>query len=245
MEATGATTATEATATLGAIEALEVMGANEAVRAWVDGWVVSRGAAPPAVEPWGYTIDVGLAKHPSRHVFGSPQGGVQEADVRKVAASVSGADIWLKVFAEPSRVTPWLGPEWWVDPEEGYLMTVALSPVAPDRLVAPEGYRLRTWTRGGVVRTMATAADGSWAARGQMAPTGRTAVADQIETSPEHRRRGLGSLVMRTLQAAAAEQGCEVGVLAGTVEGRALYEALGWRVVASLTSARRKGPDES
>ncbi|WP_051856376.1 GNAT family N-acetyltransferase [Streptomyces sp. NRRL B-1347] len=229
----------------GAREAIGAAGADEVVRAWVDGWVVSRGAAPPAVEPWGYTIDVGQARHPSRHVFGSTHGGALEADVRKVAASVSGADVWLKVFAEPSRVSPWLGPEWWVDPEEGYLMTVALTPAPPQQLVAPEGYRLRTWMRGGVVRTMVTAADGSWAARGQLAPTGRTAVADQIETSTEHRRRGLGSLVMRTLQTAAVEQGCEVGVLAGTVEGRALYESLGWRVVALLTSARRRGRDES
>ncbi|WP_282791334.1 GNAT family N-acetyltransferase [Streptomyces sp. CC224B] len=222
-----------------------VLGDSEVVRAWVDGWVVSRGAAPPVLEPWGYTIHVGQVRHPSRHVFGAVNAAVQEADVRTVAAAVSGADIWVKVFDAPARVAPWFGPEWWIDPEDGYLMTLALAPVAPQRLVAPEEYRLHTWTRGGVVRAMVTTADGSWAARGQIAPTGRTAVADQIETSPAHRRRGLGSLVMRTLQAAAFEQGCEVGVLAGTVEGRALYESLGWQVVAPLTSARRKGPDES
>lgn len=124
-------------------------------------------------------------------------------------------------------------------------MTVPLAPAAPHRLAVPEGYRLRTWSRGGVVRTMVASADGGWAARGQIAPTGRTAVADQIETSPLHRRKGLGSLVMRTLQAAAFEQGAEIGVLAGTPEGRALYESLGWQVAAGLTSARRKGPEES
>ncbi|MEI5101574.1 GNAT family N-acetyltransferase [Streptomyces sp. PmtG] len=215
-----------------------------AVRAWIDGWVVSRGAAPPVVEPWGYTIDVGQARHPSRHVFGAANAGVQEADVRKVASSVSGRDVWLKIFDAPSRVAPWLGPEWWVDPEEGYLMTVPLTPVAPRGLAVPDGYRLRSWERGGVVRAMVTTEDGSWAARGQIAPTGRTAVADQIETSAEHRRRGLGSLVMRALQTAAIDHGSEVGVLAGTVEGRALYEALGWSVVARLTSARRMGGDE-
>ncbi|MFD9908054.1 GNAT family N-acetyltransferase [Streptomyces sp. NPDC059063] len=227
------------------IEGAAGLWGDEVVRAWVDGWVVSRGAAPPIVEPWGYTIDVGQAKHPSRHVFGAANAGVQEADVRKVAASATGADVWLKIFDAPDRVAPWLGPEWWLDPEEGYLMTVPLSSAAPHDLVAPDGYRLRTWTRGGVIRVAVTTADGDWAARGQIAPTGRTAVADQIETSPDHRRRGLASLVMRTLTTAAVEQGSELGVLAGTVEGRALYEVLGWQVVARLTSARRKGPTES
>lgn len=220
---------------------------TEVVRSWVDGWVVSRGAAPPVVESWGFTIDVGQAKHPTRHVLGATGTGIQEADVRKVAASVSGADAWLKIFDRPDRVTPWLGPEWWLDPELGYLMTVPFTsspPLTPHQLSAPDGYRLRTWARGGVIRAMVTAVDGSWAARGQIAPTGRTAVADQIETSPGHRRKGLGSLVMRTLALAAVEQGAEIGVLAGTPEGRALYESLGWRVVAELTSARRKSPEE-
>ena len=83
---------------------------------------------------------------------------------------------------------------------------------------------------------MIAAPDGSWAARGQIAPTGGTAVVDQIETSPDHRRRGLGTLVMHTLTRAALEQGAEVGVLGGTPDGRALYESLGWRTQSPLVS---------
>ncbi|MFF9280775.1 GNAT family N-acetyltransferase [Streptomyces griseosporeus] len=210
------------------------------VRAWVDGWTVSRGAAPPVIEPWGCTIDVGLDGHPSRHVFGALGDAVDEAAVRKVAEGVTGAGVWLKVFRDPAEVGGWLGPAWWIDPEPGYLMSVPLTP-AVDAPSVPDGYRLRTWARGGVVRAMVAAPDGSFAARGQIAPTGATAVADQIETSPAHRRRGLGSLVMRTLQRAAAEQGAETGVLAGTPAGRALYESLGWRVEALLTSAKYVG----
>lgn len=74
---------------------------------------------------------------------------------------------------------------------------------------------------------MLAASDGSWAARGQIALPGATAVADQIETSPAHRRRGLGRFVMRTLAHVAAEQGAETGILGATPEGRALYESLG------------------
>ncbi|WP_327317800.1 GNAT family N-acetyltransferase [Streptomyces sp. NBC_01235] len=210
------------------------------VRAWVDGWVLSRGAAPPVVEPWGCTIDVGTGPHHvTRHVLGATGDAVEEADVRKVAGAVTGAGVWLKVFADPAVVGGRLGPGWWIDPEPGFLMTAALEDVPPDPV--PDGHRQRTWSIGGVTRTMIVAPDGSLAARGQIAPTGATAVADQIETSPAHRRRGLGALVMRTLQRAAVAQGARTGVLGATPEGRALYESLGWRVESQLTSARFTG----
>ncbi|WP_406198043.1 GNAT family N-acetyltransferase [Kitasatospora sp. NBC_01560] len=211
------------------------------VRSWVDGWIVSRAAAPPVVEPWGYTIDVGLTGHVGRHVFDATGDAVREADVRKVAGSVRAEGFWIKIFADPAVTAPWLGPDWWIDDEPGYLMTVPLTPVPAHRLTAPDGYHLRTWTRGGVVRALVTDADGTLAARGQIAPTGATAVADQIETAAAHRRRGLGSLVMRTLAAAAYEQGAQTGVLAGTPDGHALYSSLGWQVVAPLTSAKYLG----
>lgn len=222
---------------------------DKIVRAWVEGWVVSRGAAPPVVEPWGYTVDVGQPEHVSRHVLGMTNEAVEEATVRKVADGVTGAGVWLKVFAEPATVGPWLGEGWWVDPEPGYLMSVPLTG-APGRAAqdghaldvsVPDGYRLRTWSRGGVTRVLLAAPDGSWAARGQIAPTGETAVVDQIETAARHRRRGFGRLVMRTLTQAAVAQGAVTGVLGGTPDGRALYESLGWRVEATLTSAKFTG----
>ncbi|MEU3789240.1 GNAT family N-acetyltransferase [Streptomyces fructofermentans] len=209
------------------------------VRAWVDGWVVSRGAAPPVATPWGVTVDVGQPRHVSRHVVGATGHAVEESAVRAVAGAVTGAGVWLKVFDEPSRVAPWLGAGWWVDPEPGHLMSAPLtgSAVPP----APAGYRVRVWTRAGVTRVLVAAPDGSWAARGQIAPTGGTAVADMIETAPAHRRRGLGRFVMGTLAHAAAARGAVTGVLAGTPEGRALYESLGWTVEAGLTSAAYRG----
>ncbi|MFJ2827454.1 GNAT family N-acetyltransferase [Streptomyces sp. NPDC087263] len=212
---------------------------DKIVRAWVDGWVVSRGAAPPVIEPWGCSVDVGHPEHVSRHVLGATNEAVEEATVRKVADAVTGAGVWLKVFAEPSTVEPWLGQGWWIDPQPGCLMSVPLTAVPP--AATPDGYRLRTWSRGGVTRVLVTAPDGSWAARAQIAVTGATAVVDQVETAPEHRRRGLGRLVVGTVTRAAVEQGATTGVLAGTPDGRALYESLGWHMEAPLTSAKFTG----
>lgn len=212
------------------------------VQAWVDGWVVSRGAAPPRRETWGFTVDVGQIAQVSRHVFDALGDGVDEGAVRKVADAVTGAGVWLKVFQDPEIVGTWLGEGWWVDPEPGYLMTVPLVDARAEAAV-PDGYRTRVWSVGGVTRVLVAASDGSLAARGQMAPTGASAVFDQIETVTAHQRRGLGSVVMRTLQAAASAAGAETGVLAGTPAGRGLYESLGWRVQAPLTSAKFAGPD--
>ncbi|MFJ4342120.1 GNAT family N-acetyltransferase [Streptomyces sp. NPDC088915] len=93
---------------------------------------------------------------------------------------------------------------------------------------APEGYARTVEARDGVVRVRVHAPDGTLAARGQIAPTGATAVADQIETDAAHRRRGLGANVVRTLEAAAARAGAVTGVLSATRDGRQLYGALGW-----------------
>ncbi|MEU0410074.1 GNAT family N-acetyltransferase [Streptomyces griseorubiginosus] len=214
------------------------------VQAWVDGWVVSRGAAPPQREPWGFTVDVGQSAQVSRHVFDALGDGVDEQAVRKVADGVTGAGVWLKVFQDPGIVGEWLGEGWWVDPEPGFLMTVPLTGAeAGPETGVPDGYRTRVWSVGGVTRVLVAAPDGSLAARGQVAPTGATAVFDQIETVAAHRRRGLGSFVMRALQTAASATGAETGVLAGTPAGRGLYESLGWHVEAPLTSAKFVGPD--
>lgn len=133
-------------------------------------------------EPWGYTIDVGTAEHVTRHVLDAVNDGVEERTVRKVADSVTGTGVRLKVFDGPATVAAWLGEGWWTDPEPGYLMSVSLA--AAETPPAPDGYRVRVWTRGGVTRVMLAAPDGSWAARGQIVPTGGTAVVDQVETSP-------------------------------------------------------------
>ncbi|MBO1336156.1 GNAT family N-acetyltransferase [Streptomyces sp. VRA16 Mangrove soil] len=215
------------------------MGSVDHVREWVDGWVVSRGAAPPVAEPWGYTIRGGLMQSPGRHVLGAAGDAVREDDVRKVAESTRGLDLHLKVFADPARVVPWLGAGWEPYGSGDYLMATELRPApVPD---TPDGHVTHLWSRGGVTRILVTDADGTFAARGQVAPVGASAVVDQIETSPAHRRKGLGSLVMHTLHAAALAQGAVRAVLACTPEGRLLYESVGWKIVAPLTNAKYVG----
>ncbi|MFI1677900.1 GNAT family N-acetyltransferase [Streptomyces sp. NPDC020607] len=207
------------------------------VRAWVDGWVVSRGAAPAVEQPWGYTFDVGLAHHVTRHVLTA----TDEAVIRGVAEKTTAPGTWLKVFTAPETIAPCLTPEWAFD-DPCFLMSTPLRTAATD---LPTGYALRTWSRGGVMRALVLAPDGSFAAHGQAAgpPGAETVVFDQIETATAHRRKGLGRTVMNALANASAETGARNGVLGATVEGRGLYESLGWTVEAPLTGVCRTSPD--
>jgi len=207
----------------------------EAVAAWAEGWALSRGAAEPAPCSWGFTIDVGLPQHVMRHVLTT----ADEPTIRKITEDATAPGAWLKAFLAPETLTPWLAPGWSVSGGPSFLMS---APLRASGAEAPGGYRLRTWNRAGVTRALVRTTDGAFAARGQIAVTGSTAVVDQVETDPAHQRRGLGRLVMATLASAAAGQGAALGVLGATLQGRALYERLGWRVLAPLTSAVR-GPD--
>ncbi|MEV7122958.1 GNAT family N-acetyltransferase [Kitasatospora griseola] len=203
------------------------------VRDWLSGWTVARGAADPRPEPWGWSIDVGQPRHPWRHVLPAPV----ESDVRTLTEGTTVPWTWLKLFDVDERALPWIGPGWHVD-VPGHLMTCRLRPEHP---AVPAGYRITTWSRGGVVRAMVRTVGGEYAARGQIgiAPDSEgslLAAVDQVETAPEHRRRGLGSLLMRTLQSEAHAAGARTGLLVGTTEGRALYSALDWQWRAPMLS---------
>ncbi|MBZ6472468.1 GNAT family N-acetyltransferase [Streptomyces griseocarneus] len=199
----------------------------EAVRAWVAGWSVSRDAPAPVEVPGGFRIDVGLPGHVRRYVL--PE--ADPAVLRDLMAAVTEPGTWIKVCAPAGRVTPSLTPRWEVrDPE--FMMSTTLRPAD---VTAPDGYAVRTVTEGGVTGAEVIAPDGSVAASGRTGRTGAVAVFDRIATDAAHRRRGLGSLVMRALSAAALERGAEHGVLVATRDGLALYGALGWDLRATVT----------
>ncbi|WAL69145.1 GNAT family N-acetyltransferase [Amycolatopsis cynarae] len=212
------------------------MTTTEALHAWIHGWAVSRGAADPVPAPWGFTVDVGLPGHVLRHVLSA----ADETAARKITESTTAPGVWLKAPVPPEMLEPWLAPGWSLAGGPGFLMAAPPTAAKAGAPPAPaDGYRLDTWTRAGVARALVRTEDGAFAARGQAAITGPAFVVDQVETSPAHQRRGLGRLVMRTLADLAAGQGATAGVLVATPEGRALYETMGWRVLAPLTGAVR------
>lgn len=200
----------------------------ELTREWVAGWVVSRAAPPPVAEPWGLRIEVGAPDHLVRHVLPD----ADEATVRKVAAEAGRPGTCIKALVAAEDVDPWPEGNWRLD-DPGFLMAVELRAVPVPE--TPEGYAVGVRARGDLTWVHIRAGDGSVAAHGQVAVVGATAVVDKVETRAGHRRRGLGSVVMRTLAGTAVDRGAVTGVLGASVEGRALYESLGWRMCAPLT----------
>jgi GNAT superfamily N-acetyltransferase len=157
--------------------------------------------------------------------------------MRKLTGSITAPATWIKTFVDAETLRPWIADGTaWEFTNPGFLMSVPLGGNEP--VDAPAGYQLRIWRHGGLTRGLIVSADGSFAARAQTGEARHLAVAvfDQVETAPEHRRRGLGSVLMRALAAEAAQRGARLGVLGATPEGRRLYESLGWTVAAPLTS---------
>ncbi len=105
----------------------------------------------------------------------------------------------------------------------------------PRRTLA-DGYRITTEQSGPVVAVRILGETGELAASGYGAETDHVFVYDRIVTEPAHRRKGLGHVLMQTLHAARRDPD-SLELLVATDDGRALYETLGWRVVAPYASA--------
>ena len=103
----------------------------------------------------------------------------------------------------------------------------------------PQGYEVRV-TRGDVIEVVVTSGGGE-AASGLIAVVGEDAVPHRIRTSPEHRRRGLGSVVMGVLAEEAVKAGATDGLLFATDDGLHLYRKLGWETVSDAVIASNSG----
>ncbi|MGI5284959.1 GNAT family N-acetyltransferase [Nonomuraea polychroma] len=199
------------------------------VRAWVDGWVISRNTPRPVREPWGLRVDVGLPGHVARHIVPAPTPEI----LHHLTTTLTTPGTWLKLCAPADHVVSLLPAPWTVMDRE-FMMTVPLARTRTPQ--APPGYTLAVTTRAGVTAARLLTAAGEVAARGQFAVAGPAAVVDQVETAANHRRRGLGTVIMRTLSSTAASLGARTGILVATADGQALYETLGWTLHTPMTA---------
>ncbi|HEX8867456.1 MAG TPA: GNAT family N-acetyltransferase [Lentzea sp.] len=119
-----------------------------------------------------------------------------------------------------------------MQPRETFMRRALADHPAPQ---APEGYEVRV-TGEDVIEVVLTSR-GEEAASGLIAVVGEDAVPHRIRTSPEHRRRGLGSVVMGVLVQEAVRAGAVDGLLFATEEGLHLYRKLGWEVVSDVVIA--------
>jgi ribosomal protein S18 acetylase RimI-like enzyme len=146
---------------------------------------------------------------------------------------VAAPGTWIKIVGCAGDLRGALSGRWTVA-STGYLMSAPLTGSA-DKPPAP--YALQVGRdRDVLVATVVDPAGGT-AASGRLAPAGEFGVVDQVETAAAHRRRGLGTVVMRALGDHAARNGMDTGLLVATDDGRRLYQALGWSVRSEIAAA--------
>ncbi|WLI89618.1 GNAT family N-acetyltransferase [Massilia sp. R2A-15] len=201
---------------------------------WLAGWSLSRGLPLPARAGGGLVVEVGWPDQLRRHVFVDAGRALQEC-----AARIHAPFIHLKAAVDADAMRRALPAHWQLDAAR-YVMS---CPSAMERRGAlPPGYRAFVGKENGVGVVRIADADGQAAASGYVVLNQGTAIFDRIETLAPHRRKGLGSALMRELDALAAEAGVVERLLVATAEGRALYERLGWQVLAPYSTAVFAGP---
>jgi len=204
-------------------------GLADTVRTWVRAWTVSRELDPPRPHGSGWRVEVGWPEQQRRHVF--PALG---DDLRALGADVREPWCFVKCLATADTLRAALPARWHVQPQSAMMVFEGEPPAAP---ALPAGYALDVPADAPVPHVRVLAADGSLAADGRLVMLGEEAIIDRIGTDAAHRRRGLGSAVMCALHAIARERSARRGLLVATQQGQALYETLGWRVIAPYASA--------
>jgi GNAT superfamily N-acetyltransferase len=196
---------------------------------WLTGWSLARGLPRPRPCGGGLVVDVGWPGQLRRHVFVDAGEALQAC-----AAGIHAPGVYLKAAVEPAQLRQALPLPWQLDPPRYFMACpVALAPVAP----LPAGYVAQPAVEHGATVLRLVDASGQTAAVGRVVLHQGSAVFDRIETHEAHRRKGLGMHLMGALDALAEQAGVSERLLVATAAGRALYQRLGWRVLAPYASA--------
>lgn len=208
-------------------------GMDDLLRRWELGWGRCRGLTAPAERGVALEVVLGLPGR-EREVFALDD---DAAVVRKLAREVTKA-AWLTVTThQPGEVAELLedaGLD--VFAEQKLLMSIALRD-HPDAVAGPE-YGVEVRSAGPLEYVRVVDREDKLAARGMMAIVGSDAVMHDIHTEPDHRRRGLGSVVMAALSKRAIQRQARTGLLMATTEGAHLYRKLGWSSEATMLTAK-------
>lgn len=198
------------------------MSDRELVMRWVRAWAHVRGLRVEDVGGWPL-VHVRGPSRDTEIVCVDPGWAMFEQLARHAAhdpremLTVFGRD--LSEYHSPP-----LPPGLRVDRDDEVFMTTTL---APSPSPPPNGLGAR-WDVDNTGATYSLDDGARIAAEGKVGVLGSDAVFDGVETSPAHRRQGLGQHVMGALTTWAVDQGATEGLLAASVDGTGLYTSLGW-----------------
>lgn len=199
------------------------------IERWLTGRSLARGLPLPVHQGGGLRVDADSPGEVRRHVFVDAGAALQEC-----ASKIHAPYIFLKAAVEPEVMRAALSPHWKVE-GPAYLMRGPATMTGEAEL--PPAYRIALESEHGGQVAKVVHASGQTAAAGRIALHAGCAVFDQIVTEDGHRRLGLGTLVMLTLDTLAERAGVTERLLVATEDGRALYQRLGWRVASPWSTA--------
>lgn len=202
-------------------------GALPAIAAWLEARSIARGLPLPVADCGGYRVDTNAADEVRRWVFPA-----LNEDLITLARSISRPAYLVKACAAPGQLRAAL-PAGWQIHAPGFFMAGPELPLA--RPACPPSYSLDVRCSEPVTEVRVFSASGELAASGYAAETQDIFIYDRIVTAPEHRRCGLGRLVMAALREAKVRASAPERLVA-TEEGRALYETLGWRTLSEFST---------
>lgn len=197
------------------------------LHAWLTARSLARGLPLPVPEHGGFRVDTGSDTETVRWVFPRLCHGLKD-----LAHTIHQPRQFIKACDTPEALRAALPPHWTVHPASHVMRAHGTMP----RRTLADGYHITTEHSGPVVAVRILNETGELAASGFGAQTDHVFVYDRIVTEPAHRRKGLGHVLMQTLHGAQRDRD-SLELLVATDDGRALYETLGWRVVAAYASA--------
>jgi len=198
------------------------------VLAWLTARSIARDLPLPVHDRGGFRVDTNSAEEVRRWLFPSMHEGLTA-----IGRDVSAPRHFLKLCGDNSDLRNALPSNWEIQPKSYFMKAGVTSAPTPP---LPDGYQLGRHQTGPVTRVRIIAPDASLAASGYAAEAADVFVYDRIETSPDHRRKGLGGAVMFAL-AAARRSPAAPQLLVATEDGRKLYTTLGWTVLSPYATA--------
>lgn len=202
---------------------------NLAMR-WLKGWSATTGH-PWADEDGVVRIEALMASRRFEYLLVEPN----DEEFAYIGALIGGdsRDV-VTVFTNKPEYYLVPHPGLVVDRNDEALMTF---PLVRSVAIIPDGFEVQ-WDDQGDRVNLRVIRGNELAAIGNLAVVGRDTIFDRIETMPRFQRRGLGRFVMHTLSAWAIDRGAELGILAASADGQALYQTLGWQPECTMLMFR-------
>lgn len=195
--------------------------------AWLSARSQVRGLPMPVPDHGGFRVDTGAMDEVARWIFPVVVDGLG-----RLARSITGSGHLIKLCG-PSHDLQRELPAGWQLHARAYFMRGGGAPVR--RHLAGE-YRLERIRTGNVLVARIVDAAGATVANGHAVETTDAFVYDRIVTNPEHRRKGLGHVLMTTLRDAKRNVSVPE-LLVATQDGRALYSQMGWSTISPYSTA--------